>query len=81
VPLLRRLPLRAVRFLKSHISGYSSLGVLSYLRAVWFLGVRVPGCSFICAETTNSGDRENTTFINFVYFVNHQGKKVAKLEA
>ena len=40
-PLLRRLPLRAVWFLGSCVSGYLSLGTLSQLRAVWFLGSHV----------------------------------------
>lgn len=37
-PPLRRLPLRAVWFLSSRVSGCPSLGTLSHIRAVWFLG-------------------------------------------
>jgi hypothetical protein len=39
--LLRRLPLRAMWFLGSCVSGRSSIGTLSYLWAVWFLGYHV----------------------------------------
>jgi hypothetical protein len=37
-PLLRRLPLRAMEFLGSYVSGFSSTGTLPHHRSVWFLG-------------------------------------------
>lgn len=40
--LLRRLPLRSLWFLGSHISGCPSVRTLSHLRDVWFLGFQVP---------------------------------------
>jgi hypothetical protein len=43
-PLLRSLPLRALSFLGSHVSGCPSTGTLSHLRAVWFLDSHVLGC-------------------------------------
>jgi len=43
LPLPRRLPLRVVRFLGSHVSGCPSIGTLSHCKAVCFLGFCVPG--------------------------------------